>query len=106
MKLTIAELAKILKGEVIGNSDIPLTNLAKIEEAQNGDITFISNPRYLPWLYKTSASIKHFLKLIKILPMVLNPLAGIPFLDLGCPLIPIIFYYLLYTIHPYHEHRG
>ena len=57
MKLTIAELAKILKGEVIGDGDISLTNLAKIEEAKNGDITFISNPRYLTWLYKTSASV-------------------------------------------------
>ena len=32
-------------------------NLAKIEEAKEGDITFISNTRYLPWLYKTGASV-------------------------------------------------
>ena len=56
MKLTIAELAKILKGEVMGDGNTSLINLAKIEEAKSGDITFISNPRYLPWLYKTSAS--------------------------------------------------
>ena len=57
MKLTINELARILKGEVFGDGSTSLTNLAKIEEAKTGDITFISNPRYLPWLYKTSASV-------------------------------------------------
>jgi len=57
MKLTINELARILKGEVFGDGSTSLTNLAKIEEAKTGDVTFISNPRYLPWLYKTSASV-------------------------------------------------
>ena len=57
MKLTITELAKILNGKFIGNGTTNLTNLAKIEEAKEGDITFISNPRYLPWLYKTKASV-------------------------------------------------
>tara|TARA_B100001564_G_C20586226_1_gene645626 strand:- start:55 stop:1083 length:1029 start_codon:yes stop_codon:yes gene_type:complete len=57
MKLTINELAKILKGEIFGEGSTSLTNLAKIEEAKTGDITFISNPKYLPWLYKTNASV-------------------------------------------------
>ena len=57
MKLTIAELAKILNGEFIGEGTTSLSNLAKIEEATDGDITFISNTRYLPWLYKTGASV-------------------------------------------------
>ena len=57
MKLTIAKLAKILNGEFIGEGSTSLSNLAKIEEAKEGDITFISNTRYLPWLYKTGASV-------------------------------------------------
>ena len=57
MKLTIAELAKILNGDFIGEGATSLSNLAKIEEAKEGDITFISNTRYLPWLYKTGASV-------------------------------------------------
>lgn len=57
MKLTVAELAEILKGKVVGEENTPLYNLAKIEEAQKGDISFISNPKYLPWLYKTKASV-------------------------------------------------
>ena len=57
MKLTIAELAEILKGKVVGEENTPLFKLSKIEDAQKGDITFMSNPKYLPWLYKTKASV-------------------------------------------------
>ena len=57
MKLTIAELAEILKGKVVGEDNTQLFKLSKIEDAKKGDITFVSNPRYLPWLYKTKASV-------------------------------------------------
>ena len=57
MKLTVAGLAKILKGKFVGEGDTPLKNLSKIEDAKPGDITFISNPKYLVWLYKTDASV-------------------------------------------------
>ena len=57
MNLTIAELAKILKGKFVGEGDIPLSGVSKIEEAKSGDISFISNPKYLPWLYKSQASV-------------------------------------------------
>ena len=57
MKLTIAELAEILKGKVVGEENTPLFKLSKIEDAKKGDITFLSNTKYLPWLYKTKASV-------------------------------------------------
>ena len=57
MKLTIAELADILEGKVVGEGDIPLFKPSKIEDAQIGDVTFVSNPKYIPWLYKTKASV-------------------------------------------------
>ena len=57
MKLTIAELAEILKGKVVGEDNTQLFKLSKIEDAQEGDITFVANPRYIPWLYKTKASV-------------------------------------------------
>jgi len=57
MKLTIAKLAEILKGKMVGEDNTPLFKLSKIEEAQKGDVTFLSNPKYLPWLYKTKASV-------------------------------------------------
>ena len=56
MKLTLAELADILEGSVVGDSNAKVNNLSKIEDASSGDITFISNPKYLPWIYKTNAT--------------------------------------------------
>ena len=57
MKLTLAELAKILNGKVVGNESAIVNGLSKIENAEKGNIAFLSNPKYLPWLYKTKASV-------------------------------------------------
>lgn len=53
------EAAKIINGNVIGDKDITITNLAKIEEARPGDLTFLyldSYNRFFP-LTKASAII-------------------------------------------------
>ena len=57
MKLTLANLALKLNGDIVGDSKIKLNNIAKIEYAKKGDITFLSNKKYLPWLKKTKASL-------------------------------------------------
>ena len=57
MKLTLANLALKLNGDIVGDSEIKLNNIAKIEYAKKGDITFLSNKKYLPWLKKTKASL-------------------------------------------------
>ena len=57
MKLTLANLALRLNGNIVGDSEIILNNIAKIEYAKKGDITFLSNKKYLPWLKKTKASL-------------------------------------------------
>ena len=56
MKLTVGELAVILNGSVVGDQDAIVNNISKIEEATQGDITFISNPIYLPYINKTNAT--------------------------------------------------
>ena len=57
MKLTLANLALRLNGNIVGDSEIKLNNIAKIEYAKKGDITFLSNKKYMPWLKKTKASL-------------------------------------------------
>jgi len=57
MKLTLENLALKLNGDIVGDSEIKLNNIAKIEYAKKGDITFLSNKKYLPWLKKTKASL-------------------------------------------------
>ncbi len=54
--MRLKELAEILGGTVIGNPEIEITGAAAIREAQPGQITFISSPRYLKYLSQTKAS--------------------------------------------------
>ena len=54
--MTIREIASILDGEIVGNEEIEITGLAKIEEAKAGNLTFLSNPKYRKFLETTAAS--------------------------------------------------
>ncbi len=57
MVFTAGQIAGILEGEVHGNPDIAVHKLAKIEEGEEGSLTFLANPKYTPFIYKTKASI-------------------------------------------------
>lgn len=57
MVFTASQIAGILEGEVEGNSEITVHKLAKIEEGEKGSLTFLSNPKYTPYIYTTKASI-------------------------------------------------
>lgn len=56
MKKTIGEIASFLCGELIGNSEVIIKNIKGIDEAGQGDLTFIANPKYLKNLETTNAS--------------------------------------------------
>lgn len=57
MKFTAQQIADILDGDVEGNSNEEVFKLSKIEEGDKGSLTFLSNPKYEPFLYKTKASV-------------------------------------------------
>ncbi|WP_370476197.1 UDP-3-O-(3-hydroxymyristoyl)glucosamine N-acyltransferase [Tamlana flava] len=57
MKFTAQQIAGILEGDVVGNPDVEVSKLAKIEEGFEGALTFLANPKYTPYIYKTRASI-------------------------------------------------
>lgn len=57
MKFTATQIAEILEGEIIGNPDVVVSKLSKIEEGENGSLTFLSNPKYNHYIYTTKASI-------------------------------------------------
>jgi UDP-3-O-[3-hydroxymyristoyl] glucosamine N-acyltransferase len=56
VKKTLREIASFLNGEVIGDSLAAIENVRGIDEAGNGDLTFIANPKYLKKLETTGAS--------------------------------------------------
>ncbi|WP_346883261.1 UDP-3-O-(3-hydroxymyristoyl)glucosamine N-acyltransferase [uncultured Algibacter sp.] len=57
MKFTAQQIAGILEGDVVGNPDVEVFNLSKIEEGFEGALTFLANPKYTPHIYTTKASI-------------------------------------------------
>lgn len=57
MEFSAQQIADFLQGEISGDADVKVNNLSKIEEGQPGTLTFLSNPKYTPYLYTTRASI-------------------------------------------------
>ncbi len=57
MKFTATQIAEALGGTIYGNPDVEVSNLSKIEEGTPGTLSFLANPKYTPFLYKTKASI-------------------------------------------------
>ncbi len=57
MKFTAEQIAGILDGEVVGNPHAEVSTLSKIEEGSAGSLTFLSNPKYLSYIYSTQASV-------------------------------------------------
>ena len=56
MRKTLAEIAAIVDGEVVGDQKLVITGLGGIKEANPGDLTFIANPKYISLLRTTKAS--------------------------------------------------
>lgn len=56
MKITLKEVAELVDGKLIGNKEIVIKNLAKIEEAESGDLTFLYLPAYFKYFPTTHAS--------------------------------------------------
>lgn len=47
----------MLRGTVEGDPAATVSRLAKIEEAETGSLSFLANPKYIPYIYETNASI-------------------------------------------------
>ena len=57
MKFSAQQIASFLDGEIVGNKDITVNNFSKIEQGEKGTLTFLSNPKYTPFIYTTQADI-------------------------------------------------
>jgi UDP-3-O-[3-hydroxymyristoyl] glucosamine N-acyltransferase len=75
MEFSASQIAAIVNGEIIGSSSVIVTDLAKIEEGQEGTLSFLSNPKYEEFIYTTKSSIcivnKDFIP-VKPLPLSLT----------------------------------
>ncbi|MFA6779895.1 MAG: UDP-3-O-(3-hydroxymyristoyl)glucosamine N-acyltransferase [Paludibacteraceae bacterium] len=57
MEFSAQQIAEYLKGKVVGDPNVKVSNLSKIEEGTPGTLTFLSNPKYTEYIYKTKASV-------------------------------------------------
>lgn len=57
MEITAAQLASIVKGEVVGDGSVKISSYAKIEEATEGTLSFLANTKYTHFVYTTKASV-------------------------------------------------
>ncbi|EPF7753377.1 UDP-3-O-(3-hydroxymyristoyl)glucosamine N-acyltransferase [Vibrio parahaemolyticus] len=56
-KLTLAELATITGGELFGDESLVVGRVAPMDKAQEGDVTFLSNPKYAKHLSECKATV-------------------------------------------------
>jgi len=56
MKVTLEAVARAIDGTVVGDGSVEITGVAGIREAREGELTFLANPRYEPYLELTQAS--------------------------------------------------
>lgn len=56
MQLTVQQIAQWLGGTIEGDANALISRLSKIEEAQIGSISFVANPKYIPFVGSTQAS--------------------------------------------------
>jgi len=57
MNFTAQQIAGILEGDIIGDPEVEVSRLSKIEEGTEGSLTFLANPKYNSYIYSTKASI-------------------------------------------------
>ena len=57
MEFTAKQIAELIGGRVEGNENAAVHTFAKIEEGQEGAISFLSNPKYTHYLYDTRSTI-------------------------------------------------
>ena len=57
MQFTASQIAALINGKIEGDDKTFVSSFGKIENAANGQLTFLANPKYEEHLYTTNASI-------------------------------------------------
>ena len=56
MNFTLEQIAHLIGGKLDGSKETKVNTISSIEDAEEGSITFLSNPKYEPLIYETQAS--------------------------------------------------
>ena len=56
MEFTLKQIANLLNGKIVGDETVKVKNISPIDKAKSGDITFLTNKKYVKYLKTTKAS--------------------------------------------------
>lgn len=56
MEFSVKQIADMVAGTVEGDGDAMISEFAKIEEGAPGSLSFLANPKYTPYIYKTRST--------------------------------------------------
>lgn len=57
MEFTAKQIAGIIDGKIEGDPNVRVSSFGKLEEATEGQLAFLANPKYEEYLYSTKASV-------------------------------------------------
>jgi UDP-3-O-[3-hydroxymyristoyl] glucosamine N-acyltransferase len=57
MTFPAAQIALLINGKVDGDPNVSVASFGKIEEAKEGELSFLANPKYEEFIYSTKASV-------------------------------------------------
>ncbi len=57
MKISAAQIAQILEGEIVGDVSAEVSGLSKIDDGKQNTLSFLANPAYTDFIYTTKASL-------------------------------------------------
>ena len=57
MEVSAKQIAEHLGGEIVGNPDVTVSSVTRIESGKPGTLCFLANPKYEHYLYTCKASI-------------------------------------------------
>ena len=57
MQFTAKQIAELINGTIEGDPDVSVSSFGKLEEATQGQLAFLANPKYEEFLYSTNASV-------------------------------------------------
>jgi len=65
MEFTAKQIADFLKGEIAGDETVKVSGFSEIDKSKTGTLSFLANPKYLKYIYKTKSSIVLVRKTLK-----------------------------------------
>lgn len=57
MEFSATDIAGLLNGDIEGDENVKVRNVSKIEDGEEGTLTFLANPKYENFIYESRASI-------------------------------------------------